>query len=68
VIAGAQTDPRPLTFARTQLDEFRALTPTDVEASAKKWLVESKRWQLMIVPNTKTAVSPATGPSSAPAP
>jgi zinc protease len=54
-LIGAQTDPRRLDAVRSTISGLEKVTASDVQAAAKKWLVDSKAWKLVVVPETKTA-------------
>ncbi|HEX5264343.1 MAG TPA: insulinase family protein, partial [Phenylobacterium sp.] len=54
-LSGAQTDPRRVAYLRNMLPQLQSLTPDDVQASARRWLVKDKSWRMTILPQTQTA-------------
>lgn len=45
-----QTDPRRLEFLRQSLPQLESITAADVRAAARTWLVESRRWRMVVKP------------------
>ena len=54
-LIGAQADPRRLDAVRASIPGLERVTAADVQAAARKWLVDAKAWKLEVVPETKTA-------------
>ena len=54
-LGGAQDDPRRLESLRTQLDEYRAITPADVQAAARTFLRDERMWRLIARPAAAAA-------------
>lgn len=59
-LAGAQADPRRLDFLRNRVAELEGLTPADIQAAARKWLVKEKSWRLTILPEPDAATTAET--------
>ncbi|MFT3997751.1 MAG: insulinase family protein [Asticcacaulis sp.] len=59
VLPGIQADPRDLAAIRTRKSEVEAVTPADVQAMAKKWLITEKLLRLQVKPADKPAAKPA---------
>jgi zinc protease len=54
-LGGASTDPRRMTALRSLLADFARITPADLQASAKRWLVPEKSFSMVVVPEKTKA-------------
>jgi zinc protease len=52
-LSGSSTDPSRLNALRTLWPDFARITPADLQASAKRWLVPEKSLALVVVPQKK---------------
>ncbi|BEV09875.1 insulinase family protein [Asticcacaulis sp. DW145] len=59
VLPGIQADPRDLTAIRTRKAEVEAVTPADIQAMAKKWLIKEKLLRIQVKPADKPVAAPA---------
>ncbi len=56
-LSGAQTDPRRLDVVRHSIPDAEALTPADVLAAARTWLVRDKEIRIVVTPREPTMAS-----------
>ena len=50
LLANVHDDPSGLEYIRSEVSDYRSITPADVQAMAKKWLKPETAWRLRIVP------------------
>jgi len=50
VLAGAQTDPRRLDAVRSVIASIERVTPQDVQAAARMFLLDERAWRLVVRP------------------
>ncbi|UDF03881.1 pitrilysin family protein [Asticcacaulis sp. AND118] len=55
VLPGIQADPRDLPAIRSRKAEVEAVTPADIQAMAKKWLIKEKLLRIQVKPADKPA-------------
>jgi len=55
VLPGIQADPRDLAAIRSRRAEVEAVTPADIQAMAKKWLITDKLLRIQVKPADKPA-------------
>ncbi len=52
-LAGATRDPRRIEALQSLFTDYARITPADLQASAKKWLVPEKAFSLIVLPQKK---------------
>ncbi|MFM9853899.1 MAG: M16 family metallopeptidase [Sphingomonadaceae bacterium] len=52
-LAGASRDPRRISALKNLIGDYQRITPADLQAAAKKWLVPEKAFSLVVLPETK---------------
>ena len=50
LLANVHDDPSGLEYIRTEMKDYREITPEEVQAAAAKWLKPETAWRLTIVP------------------
>lgn len=50
LLANVHDDPSGLEYIRSEIGDYRSITPADIQAMAKKWLKPEKAWRLRVVP------------------
>lgn len=56
-LEGATLRPEKFAALRTLLSDYTVITPVEVQALAQKYLLDSKEWKLVVLPESKTGVS-----------
>ncbi|MFM2100528.1 MAG: hypothetical protein RLZZ366_2067 [Pseudomonadota bacterium] len=51
-LAGATRDPRKISALKTMTSDYERITPADIQAVAKKWLVPSKEFRMVVKPQS----------------
>jgi zinc protease len=54
-LARVQTDPRVAAMIESQLADYTALTPADLQAAARRFLVPGRAWKAIVVPEAAPA-------------
>jgi zinc protease len=54
-LARVQTDPRIAAMIESQLADYAALTPAELQAAARAYLVPGRAWKAIVVPETAPA-------------
>jgi zinc protease len=62
-LENVQTDPRVTTMIRSQLADYEAITPAELQRAARMFLVPGRAWKAIVVPETP---APAATPAPAP--
>ena len=52
-LGGASTDPRRLAALRSLPSDYARITPADLQASAKRWLIPGKSFSMVVLPEKK---------------
>ena len=52
-LGGASTDPRKLAALRSLPSDYARITPADLQASAKRWLIPGKSFSMVVLPEKK---------------
>jgi len=52
-LAGAQTDPRRLAATRSALAGYERITPQEIQAAARRYLIADRAWMLVVRPEAK---------------
>jgi zinc protease len=52
-LVGATRDPRRIAALKSLISDYQRITPADLQASAKKWLVPEKSFSLVVLPEKK---------------
>ncbi len=63
-IEGATEDPSRFGAIRSILTDYTQITPADVQALARKYLVRDKSWRLAVIPQGQTLATGAGGPAA----
>src|SRR5690606_11223626 len=50
LLANVHDDPSGLEYIRSEIGDYRSITPADIQAMAQKWLRPEKAWRLRVVP------------------
>lgn len=50
LLANVHDDPSGLDYIRSEISDYRSITPADVQALAQKWLKPETAWRLRVVP------------------
>jgi zinc protease len=58
-----QTDPRVAPMIRSQIADYQAMSPADLQRAARAFLLPNRAWKLIVVPEA-AAPAPAPAPSS----
>ncbi|TMJ20325.1 MAG: insulinase family protein [Alphaproteobacteria bacterium] len=61
-----QTDPRVPAMISSQLSDYGAMTPADLQAAARAFLVPGRAFKLIVVPEAGAAAAPAATPATTP--
>lgn len=66
-LEGASFNPKKFTVLRTLLSDYTVITPEEVQQLAQKYLKDSTKWKLVVLPegNKKAAIKNHTASSSA---
>jgi zinc protease len=56
-LGGAQADPRKLAAIRESISGLQKVTPADVQAAARQYLVDQKAYRLVVAPEAKPATA-----------
>jgi zinc protease len=59
-LTGSLADPRRLDLIRSTFPDYEKITPADIQAAARRWLVDEKAWRLIV----RAASQPPTVPSA----
>ncbi len=51
-LSNVQTDPRVAAELRTQVADYEAVTPADLQRVARRFLLDARDWKLVVVPET----------------
>ena len=63
-LAGSIADPRRLDLIRTTFPDYAAVTPADIQASARRWLVDARAFKVVVsAANANTAAPAGTAAS-----
>ncbi|VAW02037.1 Peptidase, M16 family [hydrothermal vent metagenome] len=54
---GASFNPQKFTVLRTLLSDYTVITPEEVQALAKRYLVDSRKWKLVVLPEGRKTAS-----------
>ena len=52
-LGGSSTDPRKIAALRSLQFEIARITPADLQASAKRWLIPDKTFSMVVLPDKK---------------
>jgi len=63
-LPGVQTDPRVTAMIESQLADYAAMNPAELQRAARAFLLPGRAWKAIVVPEASATPAPAPAPAS----